>query len=527
MRASRATDPPETTMTDATQAHATPATPSQPGRPVLEMTGIEKHFAGVHALRDVALTARAGEVLALMGENGAGKSTLLRIMSGTHQPDAGRIMLDGKPVRFSGPAAARRAGVRVVAQEPEIIRDVSVAENVHAGALPSRGGRFDRAGLRARVAADLARYGFADVIDPAQPGGTLSPAQRQIVEILRALSGQARVIAFDEPTSSLSDHEVVSLFRLIGQLTADGIAVIYVSHRMNEIFRIATRVRVLRDGGVIGERLASETSDTELVRMMVGRDLTSMFHHTPRSPGRVVLGLRGVTTEDVRDISLDVHAGEVVVLAGLVGAGRTELAHAIIGDVRLTGGEIRVEDVPIAMASPRDAIRAGLCLAPEERKAQALLMKRSVRDNISLAVLGRLASLGVIRRGEERRLAHRYVDEMRVRTPSIEQEIAKLSGGNQQKVVLARWLARQSKLLILDEPTRGVDVGAKADIYAIIDRLARRGVAVLVISSELPEVLGLADRIVVMRGGRVAGTLARAEATEERILSLAILEHAA
>jgi L-arabinose transport system ATP-binding protein len=500
---------------------------AEAGRPVLEMRGIRKSFAGVQALRDVALTARAGEVLALMGENGAGKSTLLKIMSGTHLPDAGRIVLDGAPVSFAGPAAARRAGVRVVAQEPEIIRDVSVAENIHAGALPSRGGRFDRAGLTARVAADLARYGFADIIDPGLPGHALSPAQRQVVEIMRALAGEARVIAFDEPTSSLSEHEVAALFRLIARLAAEGIAVIYVSHRMQEIFQVATRVQVLRDGGVIGERLARETSDAELVRMMVGRDLSSLFHHSPHPPGGVVLSLRGVTTEDVRDISFDVRAGEVVVLAGLVGAGRTELAHAIIGDVRLTGGEIRVADVPVRMASPRDAIRAGLCLAPEERKAQALLMKRSVRDNISLAVLGRLATFGVIRRGEERRLAQQQVDELRVRTPSIEQEIAKLSGGNQQKVVLARWLARQSKLLILDEPTRGVDVGAKADIYAIIDRLAQQGVAVLVISSDLPEVLGLADRIVVMQAGRVAGTLDRAEASEERILRLAILEAAA
>ncbi len=497
------------------------------GQVVLEMTGIEKRFAGVHALREVTLVARAGEVLALMGENGAGKSTLLKIMSGTYTPDAGQIVLDGVRVAFTDPAAARRAGVRVVAQEPEIIGALSVAENVHAGALPSRGGRFNRARLMSMVAADLVRYGFADMIDPAQLGHTLSPAQRQVVEILRALSGEARVIAFDEPTSSLSDQEVASLFRLIAQLAATGIAVIYVSHRMAEIFRVSTRVQVLRDGAVIGVRMAADTSDAELVRMMVGRDLSAMFHHSPRTPARTVLNLRGVTTGDVRDISFDVRAGEVVVLAGLVGAGRTELAHAIIGDVGLVAGEIRVDDVPVHMTSPRDAIRAGLCLAPEERKAQALLMKRSVRDNVSLAVLGRLSWLGIVRRGAERTLAQRYVEELRVRTPSIEQEIGKLSGGNQQKVVLARWLARQSKLLILDEPTRGVDVGAKADIYAIIDQLAQDGVAVLVISSELPEVLGLADRIVVMQGGRVAGTLDRAEASEERVLSLAILEQAA
>jgi L-arabinose transport system ATP-binding protein len=491
------------------------------------MEGVSKRFAGVQALSEVGLIARAGEVLALLGENGAGKSTLLKILSGANLPDAGRIQIDGKPVTIAAPADARRVGVRLVAQEPEIIPHVSVAENVCVGVLPRRGRLFDRAALRANVAADIERNGFSGMIDPDQLGNSLSPAQRQLVEILRALSGTVRVVAFDEPTSSLSDHEAETLFALIKRLTSNGVAVIYVSHRMKEILRVATRVLVLRDGEAVGERFAAETSEAELVRLMVGRDLSALYQRSAHSQGRTVLSVENVSSADVHDINFAVHAGEVVVLAGLVGAGRTELARAIIGDVPLTSGTIRVEGQALQLRSPRDAVRAGLCLAPEERKAQALLMRRSVRDNISLAVLRRLSRWRVVNRREERELAERYSHELHIRTPSIEQEVSTLSGGNQQKTVLARWLAYNSKLLILDEPTRGVDVGAKADIYAIIDRLASRGVAVLVISSELPEVLGLADRIVVMKGGTVAGALDRADATEEKILSLAILEKAA
>ena len=494
---------------------------------VLRLENVAKRFGPVQALRGVSLDARAGQVLALMGENGAGKSTLLRLMSGVHPPDAGQILLRGEPAVFATPHAARVAGVRVVAQEPEIIADVSVAENVYAGALPRRGRLFDRSGLRAQVAADLARYGFTGVISPDQRGRDLSPAQRQIVEILRALTGGARVIAFDEPTSSLSDHEVESLFRLIGQLKAEGVAMIYVSHRMKEIFRIADRILVLRDGASVGERIVAETAEPELVRMMVGRDLSALFQRSERVIGKTALRVRNLTTEDVSDISFEVRAGEVVALAGLVGAGRTELAHAIIGDTPILSGQVEVEGRPLTLRSPRDAVRSGLALAPEERKQQALLMKRSVRDNICLAVLSRLQKWHVVSRAEESRIARRYVKELRVRTPTIEQEVSTLSGGNQQKTVLARWLAREAKVLILDEPTRGVDVGAKADIYAIIDKLASQGSAILVISSELPEVLGVADRIIVMQGGRIRGELAREAATEEKILSLAILEDAA
>jgi L-arabinose transport system ATP-binding protein len=526
-----------------------PRTTTMTDSVLLRVDGVSKRFAGVRALTEVSLDVRAGEVLALMGENGAGKSTLLKILSGDHLPDAGRLLLDGRPVTFGDPAEARRAGVRVIYQEPEIIPHVSVAENVYAGALPRRGrswgrsvGRLvDRAALDRKVRADLERYGFADVLEPGTLGSRLSAAQRQLVEIMRALTTDVRVVAFDEPTSSLSDHEVDALFQLIGRLRDQGVAVIYVSHRMKEIFRLADRVAVLRDGRHVGDRKVAETAEDELVQMMVGRDLSSMFQRRRAdqadddsadaqagSPadtaGPPALELRGVTSDDVTGVSLEVRAGEVVGLAGLVGAGRSELVRAVVGDLPMRSGEVLVEGRRLKLRSPADAVRAGIGLAPEERKSDALILGRTVRDNASLAVLRRLSRFRFVRRSAERDLVTTFVEQMRVRTPSIEEEVRRLSGGNQQKVVLARWLARRPTVLILDEPTRGVDVGAKAEIYSIIDGLAADGVAVLVISSELPEILGLADRIVVMQGGRVTGELGRAEATEESIISLAMAD---
>jgi len=489
----------------------------------LRVSGLSKNFAGVPALREVSLDFPAGAVTALMGENGAGKSTLIRLLGGDHRPDGGHLELDGVRLELATPAAARAAGIRVIGQEPEIVPHVSVAENVYLGALPRRASRLlDRAALRERMRTDLARLGFDRDLDPDTLGSKLTAAQRQLVEIMRALTTDAKVIAFDEPTSSLSDHETESLFALIGRLREQGLAVIYVSHRMREIFRLADRVAVLRDGALVGERATGETTDREIVRMMVGRDLSTLFARKHNTPGRVVLDADAVTTDDVREVSLRVHAGEVVALAGLVGAGRSELAGALAGDLPIRSGEVRVDGKKLRLRQPRDAVRAGLGYAPEERKAQALLLHRGVRDNISLAMLDRLRRLRFVRRGEERRLARQFVESLRVRTPSIEQEVRKLSGGNQQKVVLARWLARKPKVLILDEPTRGVDVGAKIEIYHIIEELAESGVAVLVISSELPEVLGLADRIVVMQHGRVTGELDRGEASEEAILALAM-----
>ncbi|TDT97461.1 monosaccharide ABC transporter ATP-binding protein (CUT2 family) [Streptomyces sp. 846.5] len=507
-------------MTNPGPAQAGASTPTSR----LRAEQVSKSFGPVRALSEVSLDVRAGEVLALMGENGAGKSTLLRVLSGDHQPDQGRLLLDGAPVAFHTPREAHRAGLRVIQQEPEIVPHVSVAENVYLGALPRRARWVDRRALFAQVNRDLARYGFQDVLDPGMLGSELSPAQRQLVEILRALAGDVRVIAFDEPTSSLADHEVEALFGLIRQLRDDGVAIVYVSHRMPEIFAIADRVAVLRDGRYVGDRLVAQTDNAELVRMMVGRDLADMFVRRPREPGEVVLSVHDLATDDVHGVSLQVRAGEVVGLGGLIGAGRSELALALAGAVPIHRGGIEMAGQPLRLRGPGDALRAGIGLAPEERKAQALLLRRSIRDNISLAVLPRLSRWHMVRRGEERDIARRHVEQLSIRTPSIEQEVATLSGGNQQKVVLARWLARRPKLLILDEPTRGVDVGAKAEIYSIINDLAAQGMALLVISSELPELLGLSDRIVVMQGGRVTGEVSRAQATEERVLALAMAE---
>ncbi|MEU2834863.1 sugar ABC transporter ATP-binding protein [Streptomyces lavendulae] len=484
-----------------------------------------KRFGAVQALSDVSLDFPSGKVTALMGENGAGKSTLLKILTGDHQSTEGHVLLDGQQLDPRSPADARAAGIRIIPQEPEIIPHVSVAENVYAGSLPRRAGRrLDRAELRRRISADLDRLGFSGVLDPDLLGCELTPAQRQLVEIMRALTGEAKVIAFDEPTSSLSDHEVDRLFALIGRLREQGIAVIYVSHRMQEIFQLADRIAVLRDGALVGVEQADRTTEGELVRLMVGRDLSAMFVRAGVATDRVVLDVRELTTDQVRGIDLRVHAGEVVGLAGLIGAGRSELALALAGDLPVRSGSITLDGQPLPTGNPGAVIRAGLGLTPEERKAQALFLHRSIRDNTSIAVLERLRRFRFVKRGAERDLAREYTTRLRVRTPSIEQEVRKLSGGNQQKVVLARWLARKPKVLILDEPTRGIDVGAKAEIYQIIADLAEEGVAVLVISSELPEILGLADRIVVMQNGRITGELSRADATEEAVLNLAMAD---
>ncbi|GIG59932.1 ABC transporter [Longispora fulva] len=491
----------------------------------LRVDGVSKSFSGVPALRDVSLEFPAGQVTALMGENGAGKSTLIRIINGDHLPDAGTVRLDGKVLPLHSPADARAAGIRIIPQEPEIIPHVSVAENVYVGALP-RGvaHRLDRGALRRKIRADLAELGFDRILDPDMLGSRLSASQRQLVEILRALTTDARVIAFDEPTSSLSEHEVEALFALIGRLRERGLAVIYVSHRMREIFQLSDRIAVLRDGGVVGVRETWATDEGEIVKMMVGRDLSTLFAREHGGAGDTVLDVRDVTTDDVRDISLTVRAGEVVALAGLVGAGRSELARALAGDLPIRSGTVSVGGRQVRLRQPADAIAAGIGLAPEERKAQALFLHRSVRDNASLVVLDRLRWFRFVRRAAERSLVRLYTDRLRVRTRSLEQEVRTLSGGNQQKVVLARWLARRPRVLILDEPTRGIDVGAKAEIYQIIADLAKTGVALLVISSDLPEVLGLADRIVVMQGGRITGELTLGEATEEKILALAMAD---
>ncbi|MEA4944850.1 MAG: sugar ABC transporter ATP-binding protein [Propionicimonas sp.] len=494
--------------------------------PVAELvaTGITKTFPGVRALDNVDVSFPRGRVTALMGENGAGKSTLLKILNGDYQPDSGTITLGGHHVSFTSPSEARRAGLRVISQEPEIAPHVTVAENMYLGRMPARFGMVSQKAMKADAAHDLERLGFAGLLDPGQIAITLSPAQRQLLEIVRALIDDPAVICFDEPTSSLSDHEIAALFACIRRLRDDGRAIAYVSHRMREVFQIADSVTVLRDGRLVGSREVAEVGEQDIIQLMVGRDLSSMHQRTPHQPGEVRLQLTGVTTADVRDINLAVRAREIVAIAGLVGAGRSELALAIAGDRPILSGAVEVDGRPLVSRTPGDAIARGVGLAPEDRKGDALVMIRTVRDNIALATLRKLSRFGFVSDRKERKLARTYIDRLNVRTPSMEQRVENLSGGNQQKVVLARWLAGDSQVLILDEPTRGVDVGAKAEIYRIIDGLAQAGAAILVISSELPEVLGLADRIVVMQNGHITGELTRAEATEEKVLALAMAD---
>jgi len=493
--------------------------------PGLEVRGVSKAFPNVLALRDISLDARPGEILALLGENGAGKSTLLKIINGDYQPDSGTLSLGGQPVKFTNPLDAHRADVRVVYQEPEIVPGVSVAENIYLGELPRLGPFIDFRGLEDRVRADLDRYGFSNVLPMNLMGDMLSSAQRQLIEILRALKSNVRVLALDEPTSSLTDEEVDRLFALVRRLRDDGLAIIYVSHRIKEILRLADRVAILRDGQLVAVKPASGLSEAEIVKLMVGRDLSAVFVRNRAATDRVVLKAEHIRSNWHRDVSFEVRAGEVVGFAGLIGAGRTELAKVVFGELPRDSGTVLVGGRPTSIRHPDDGVRAGIGLAPEDRKREGLVLMRSVVENASLAILRRLSRFHFIRRRLERQIASEYITRLRVRTPSLDQEVGKLSGGNQQKVVLARWLAAKPKVLILDEPTRGIDVGAKAEIYRLVDDLANQGLAVMFISSELPEILGLSDRIYVMQNGRIAGELPGPGSTEEAVLGLAMAEH--
>jgi L-arabinose transport system ATP-binding protein len=487
------------------------------------LSGVSKRFENVQALDDVSLRIDGGEVLALVGENGAGKSTLLRILSGEYRPDAGMLARDGVELDLDRPADAHAAGIRVIYQEPEIVPFVSVAENLFLGELPRRAGRvLDMRGLRRAAREQIAAYGFAGALDARAPGGALTSSQRQLVEILRAVKGDARLIAFDEPTSSLTATEVEHLMGIIERLRRDGVAIVYVSHRLHEVLELADRIAVLRDGRLIDVRPSAGTTGGELMRLMVGRAVSQVFPSQRRAREQVALRVAGLQTDWLRDVSFEIRAGEVIGVAGLVGAGRSELARALFGAVPQRGGRVELDGRTVRLRSPRDAIRAGIGYAPEDRKADALLLMRSLRENVSLAALDRLRRARFVRGGAERRLVDGLIERLDIKTPSAEQEIAKLSGGNQQKGVLARWLAREPRVLLLDEPTRGIDVGAKAEIYRLIDELAAAGMAVLFISSELPEVLGMSDRILVMQGGRITGELSREDASEERIIELAM-----
>lgn len=480
----------------------------------LRMTGISKSFPGIRALSDVDLDVDAGEVHAIVGENGAGKSTLVKILAGVHHPDEGTIELGGDAVRLSDPIEARRHGIGMVYQELNLVPDLTVAENILLGVTPSRWGLVNRRALRQQARAVLdeldARIDTDDLV------GSLTVSQQQIVEIAKVYASRPRIVVLDEPTSSLSEHETQSLFRIIGRMTAAGIAVIYISHRLREVLDIAQRVTVLRDGRLVETRPTSGVSAPEMIRLMVGRELTDVFPKREVELGEVVLSVAGLSrTGDFDDISVTVRAGEILGMAGLVGAGRTEIARAIFGLDTIDAGTIEVDGVAVAIRGPRDAVRAGIAYVPEDRKRDGIVPQLSIKDNISLSVLKSVSVAGWIHPRAERTLALQKAHELSVSPPAISPRVDTLSGGNQQKAVFAKWLATKPRILILDEPTRGVDVGAKSDIHTIIGELAAQGTAIILISSELPEVLAVSDRIIVLHEGRIAAELPRGAAEHE------------
>jgi ABC-type sugar transport system ATPase subunit len=480
--------------------------------------GITKRFPGVLALDDVTFDIAAGTCHALCGENGAGKSTLGRILAGIHVPDAGQLVIHGTPLRFGGPRDALAAGVGMVHQELSFCENLTVAENLCLGTLPARRGLVARDAMARRAEAMLAEIDTA--LDVSRPMGELPIAQRQLVQIAAAVGHGARVIVFDEPTSSLSEVETARLYELVRRLTRRGVTCIYVSHRMPEVFRLADAVTVLRDGRYVGTRSTPELTSAELVQMMIGRALTEYFPtHAGAAHGKELLRVEGLgVVGKFADVSFPLRAGEIVGVAGLIGAGRSELAHALFGLTPISAGRVFVDGTPVRIRNPGAAMRLGLGLVPEDRKRQGIIPLLSGLANLTLPTLPRLSRMSWVRRPAERALGREFSDGLRIRASGLDAPAAGLSGGNQQKIVLARWLAARSRILILDEPTRGVDVGAKAEIHALIGRLAAEGHGVLLISSELPEILSLSSRILVLRAGRLAAELPHQQASQETLL---------
>lgn len=494
--------------------------------PLLAVRDVQKHFPGVQALARVSLCLHAGEVLAVVGENGAGKSTLMKILAGIHQPDSGDILLDGKPVRFARVADALRHGISLIHQELNLAESLPVAANLFLGREDVWGGWLrlldnGRMMREARVLMD--RVGLE--CGPETRVGSLPPGQRQLVEIAHALALSSRILIMDEPTSSLTQKETDRLFEVVGQLKRSGVAVVYISHRLPEVKQIADRAVVLRDGRNAGELARGDIDHDALVRLMVGRELGEFFHKRvqPAATGPARLQVRELCFADgtAEPISLSVRGGEIVALAGLVGAGRTELAEALFGVRPRRGGQVILDGKPVAIHHPRQALAGGLALVPEDRRHHGLLLDESIQHNIGLPNLDRLSRLRLVSRQREAALAREGCERLRVRAAGLGQAVGLLSGGNQQKVVLAKWLARKPAVIIFDEPTRGIDVGAKSEIYALMDQLAQQGTAILMISSDMEEVLGMSDRVLVLHQGRLAGELSRAELSQEALMRLA------
>ena len=484
---------------------------------LLEMTNISKRFPGVTALQNVNFSARASKVNVLIGENGAGKSTLMKVLAGVIEKDEGTVAVGGEKVTIRNPHDARRHRIAMIHQELNLIPYLSIAENIHLGRMPKRLGVIDTRRMIATANELLADIGLP--LDSRTILETLSTGQKQMVEIVKAMSVGSRIIIMDEPTSSLTDHEVSTLFRLIGRLKSEGVAIIYITHKLDEVFAIGDTIWVLRDGKNVGEFPAQSIDRQALIRHMVGREITTLFPRTDVAKGQTALSVQGLTLRGkFRDVSFDVRKGEILGMFGLVGAGRSEVAHAIFGSAPAEAGTILVEGKQIAARTTRDALHAGIGLVPEDRKLMGLNTLGSVAHNITLPLFDLVSRLGILKARAEKSICDTMIKRLNIKTPSMRQVVNHLSGGNQQKVVLSKWIARNTRVLILDEPTRGVDVGAKAEIHRLMDELTGQGVAIIMISSELPEILGMSDRICVMHDGRVTGTLAKSDATQEKIM---------
>jgi len=496
-------------------------TPQATEHLLLQMQGIGKAFPGVKALEGVHLSVRSGQVHALLGENGAGKSTLIKILSGAYTRDEGEILFEGQPVDIRTPADAERLGISTIYQEFNLTQHMTIAENIFLGHLPKKAGRVDWSTVRRRSRELLDSLDVG--LDVDMLTGSLTVAQQQMVEIAKALNRNTRVLIMDEPSAVLGERDIERLFDVVRRLQASGIGIVYISHRLKEIFELADEVTVLKDGRYVDTRRVADVTMDDLVRLMVGRDLVDVFPKRRTKPGEVVLEVSGLAQPKLaRDVSFSVRSGEIVSLAGITGSGRTEVARVIFGADKATSGQMRLGGQPYRPRSPRDAINHGVALVNEDRKKEGLLLKLQVFFNITVSGLDRLARYRVLRLKEEKSLVAKWIESLRIKTPGQNFMVVNMSGGNQQKVVLARWLSLGIKVFIMDEPTRGIDVGSKAEIYQIMSDLAEQGVAIIMISSELPEVLGMSDRVIVMREGRTVKEINRAEATEELVMQYAV-----